>query len=192
MGLKLTTAPAVEPLTLAEAKAHCKVDVTDDDALLTALIVAARQLAEHLTGRALVTQQWELTLDEFPVAAIAVPLPPLQSVQSLKYRDSAGTLVTLDAAAYAVYTSALLGLIVPASGTSWPDTWDMPESVTVAFTAGYGLAVAVPQAIKQWLLLAVGGWYAHREQVVTGVTLAELPRGMWDMLLDPYRVLEVA
>ena len=53
------TPPAAEPLTLAEAKLHLRVDadITDDDSLITALIVTARQQAEHRTGRSLVSQQ---------------------------------------------------------------------------------------------------------------------------------------
>ena len=82
MPLTLTTPPAVEPVTLAEAKAHLKIDTTDDDALITALIPAARARAEWHTGRALVTQGWTLWLDAWP-DIIAIPLPPLQAVASV-------------------------------------------------------------------------------------------------------------
>ena len=66
MPLNLITPPAVEPVTLADAKAHLKVDTTDDDALITALITAARARAEWHTGRALITQSWTLWLDAWP------------------------------------------------------------------------------------------------------------------------------
>lgn len=191
MGLKLLLAPSVEPLTLAEAKAHCRVDVADDDALITSLIVAARQVAEHLTARALVTQQWRLTLDAFPDAAIDLPLPPLASVESVKYRDAAGVLQTLDAAAYTVHTSALVGQVAPAYGQTWPSARDQREAVVIDFTAGYGNAAAVPQAIKQWLLLSIGGWYSRRDALDLAQPF-ELPRGMWDLLLDPYRIVRFA
>lgn len=185
MGLTLTTVPAAEPVTLAEAKLHCKVDDAADDALITSLIVAARRMAEAQTGRVLVTQGWKQTFDAFPVAAIALERPPLQSVQSVKYYDAAGALQTLDSSTYTVHTSAILGLVAPAVGASWPGTQARLEAVEVAFTAGYGAAAAVPQEIKQWMLLQVGQWYANRE--AAGDKRDPLP--FVGALLDPYRIL---
>jgi uncharacterized phiE125 gp8 family phage protein len=132
-----------------------------------------------------VTQSWELTLDEFPIAAIDVPLPPLQSVQSIKYVDTAGVLQTLAAENYQVFITGLYGLVTPAYGASWPEAREQREAVTVAFTAGYGNAAAVPQAIKQWILLQVGHWHANRES--SGEKREPLP--FVDALLDPYRLL---
>lgn len=67
MALKLTTAPAVEPVTLSEAKAHLRLDISDDDALITTLITAARVHAENVCRRAFVTQKWDLYLDSWPL-----------------------------------------------------------------------------------------------------------------------------
>lgn len=161
---------------------------TTSDPQLSALIVAARRLAEHLTGRALVTQQWRLTLDRFPAGEIELPLPPLVSIETITYRDTAGVEQTLDPAAYAVYTSALFGRVAPAYGTAWPATRDVRDAVAIDFTAGYGAPSAVPQDIKHWMKICMGGWDAYREQIVTGLDVNELPRGMWDVLLDAYRV----
>ena len=66
MPLQLVTPPAEEPVSLAEAKLHLRVDFPNEDALITALIAAARQAAETLTGRQLVTARWKLVLDSFP------------------------------------------------------------------------------------------------------------------------------
>lgn len=187
MGLILTSAPAAEPISLAEAKLHCRVDGSDDDTLLTALIVAARELAEQQTGRALVTQTWKQTFDAFPLAAIALERPPLQSVTSVKYYDPAGVQQTLDAGAYTVHTSSQLGFIAPAAGTCWPSTQDRDEAVEVVFVAGYGTAAAVPQAIKQWMHLQIGHWEKNRESVNVGNIVNEMP--YVGALLDPYRIL---
>lgn len=187
MGLTLLIAPSGEPITLAEAKLHCRVDTADDDALITALIVAARNQAEDRTGRALVTQKWRLDLDGFPVDAIEIPLPPLASVESITYLDSNGTRQTLDAAEYQVVANETPGRVLPAYGKSWPGFRVAPGSVQVSFTAGYGAAAAVPQAIKQWMLLQIGHGYGVREAVSVGDPVAAMP--YVDSLLDPYRVL---
>ena len=77
MSLQLITPPALEPVTLDEAKAHLKVDTTDDDALIERLIAAARARAEWHTGRAFLTQSWILWLDCWPPLDVAeIPLPP--------------------------------------------------------------------------------------------------------------------
>lgn len=185
MGLVLTSGPAAEPLTLAEAKAHCRVDGSDDDTLITALIVTARRMAEQATGRALVTQSWRYLLDAFPVAAIDLPQPPLVSVESVKYIASDGTLTTIASTDYTVHTSALLGLVAPAYGMSWPSPRDVREAVRIEFTAGYGAAAAVPNDIKQWMLLQICHWYDNRQ--AAGEKRDPLP--YVDALLDPYRVI---
>lgn len=94
MPSRQTTAPSVEPVSLIEAKAHLRVDVTDDDGYISALIVAARQAAETITRRALITQSWAVTLDQFPA--------PGQNVGSAnwygpQWGNSPGPLTTLRA-----------------------------------------------------------------------------------------------
>lgn len=190
MGLTLILAPAGEPVTLAEAKLHCRVDSTDDDALITALIVAARNQAEDRTGRAMVTQKWRLDIDSFPGDGIEIPLPPMLSVESITYLDSEGTRQTLDAAEYQVVVNETPGRVLPAYGKTWPGCRVAPGSVQVSFTAGYGAAASVPQAIKQWMLLHIGHGYANREAVSVGDSVAAMP--YVDSLLDPYRVLRFA
>ena len=188
MGLILTQPPAEEPITLARAKQHLRVDQTHEDALIDALIVAAREQAEAQTGRALVTQQWRLTLDEFPAGDILLPRPPLVSVQSIAYRDSAGDMQPF--ANFSAFTSGILGRIAPVWSTNWPSVRRDPEAVVIDYTAGYGNANAVPESIKIWMLLTLGTLYENRQTVLPG-QFAELPRAAWDGLLDPYRVVNI-
>ncbi len=191
MALIRIAAPASEPLTIAEAKLHCRVDGNDDDALITALIVAAREQAEHETGRALVTQTWELVHDAFPEAFV-LRRAPIQSVTSLKYLDAAsGAEQTLDPADYLLDKDSEPGYVVPAYGKAWPATWPVPNAVRVRYVCGYGAAAAVPVAIKQWMLLAIGTMYAQRESFVTG-QIGSIPDRFWSGLLDPYRLYEAA
>jgi len=183
-------APASEPLALADVKLHLRVDadITEDDSLITALIVAARQQAEHRTGRALVTQQWRLGLDQFPDDSLELPLPKLQSVQSVTYLDADGVRQTLAGAKYDVVTDELVGRLLPAFGKTWPDCRIRPGSVQVSYTCGYGAAADVPQSIKAWMLLAIAAWYENREALTAGQPVAELPRCFWEGLLDPFWV----
>jgi uncharacterized phiE125 gp8 family phage protein len=95
MPLKLIALPAEEPVNLDETRAHLRLESGEDD-YLSDLIAAARRHCESFQGRAYVTQTWELYLDMFPPGCIKVPLPPLQSVTFIKYKDNSGALQTLD------------------------------------------------------------------------------------------------
>lgn len=188
MSYKLIIAPSEEPVSLADAKAHCRADGTADDTLITALIVAAREQAEHETGRALCTQTWELVLDAFP-EAFALRKAPVQSVSSVKYLDIAGGEQTLDPADTLLDKDSEPGYLTPAYGKTWPETYAVPNAVRVRYVCGYGAAAAVPQSIKNWMLLAVGTMYAQRETMVSG-QVAALPDRFWHRLLDAHRIYE--
>jgi uncharacterized phiE125 gp8 family phage protein len=184
----LITAPAVEPVTLAEAKAHLYVTHSDDDALIGAYIAAAREDAEHRLQRALVNQTWELALDAFP-SVIDLPMAPLVSITSIKYLDAARVEQTLDAATYYADTDAEPGEVVPKYGESWPTTYPERNAVRVRYVAGYGAdGSLVPESIKAWIKLRVGALYENRESAVSGQTIQAAPRDFADALLDRYKV----
>ena len=164
MALKLITAPSTYPVTLAEAKLHCRVDIADDDTLITALITAATEMAEQKTGRAIMTQTLELTLDAFP-DAFELTRVPVQSVTSVKYYDTTGTQQTLSNTLYALDAADDFGFahISPVYAGVWPDTRDQINAVAVRYVAGYADAASVPQSIKNWILLMVSTMYENRE-----------------------------
>lgn len=200
MSLTLVTAAPAYPVTRAEAKAHLRLDTTDDDSLVDGLIAAAVAHVDGrdgLLGRALIEQTWDLKLDRFP-GTIQVPLPPLQAVTSITYLDSANVLQTLSTALYQVdLGGGWPGRIKPAYGESWPATYDVWNAVTVRFRAGYtagsgsptDYGANVPQPIKHALLLLIGHWYRHRETVVVdqAVQAVEVPVSV-NALLAPYKV----
>lgn len=166
--LTRTAAPAVEPVTLAEAKRHANVVASDDDDLITALIVAAREQVESDTGRALITQTWRLKLHAFFADKLELPRPPLQSVTSVKYLDLSEVEQTLAATYYDVDTDREPGVIWRDEDATWPSTSDEVNAVTITYKAGYGNAAAnVPGRAKQAILLLVGHWYRCREAVGT-------------------------
>lgn len=197
MGLILQTAPATEPVSSAEAKAHCKIEVTEDDTLVASLITAARQHVESYTRLALVTQTWDLSLDfEWPIETvrgvrqrrIVLPKQPVQSVTSITYYDVNGDSQTLAADQY-VLAKIDTGdwVIDQAYGVTWPTLRDRLGAVVVRVVAGYGNASAVPQALKQAMLLLIGHWYEQRETVNVVNITSEIPFTT-KALLAPYRV----
>lgn len=166
-GLTEVTAPASEPLTIAEVKEHLRIDGSSEDLLVGNLIVAARQQIEHELERALVTQTWDLFLDEFPGGGrqpLYLPKPPLSSVTTVKYYDSDNTLQTLSSANYIVDATSQPGRIIPVINQSWPATRDRQKAVEIRFVAGYGASVAVPAIVRQALLMLIGAWYCDRDQ----------------------------
>jgi uncharacterized phiE125 gp8 family phage protein len=170
MALKLKTAPAVEPISATEAKLHCRVDHTTDDTLITNLITAARIYCEKQQNRALVTQTWYLWLDKFPSKKyIDIPLPPLQSVASVLYYDTDDAEYTLSTEDYDVDINSFVGRVHLKYSKSWPTEVLRPSNaIVIEFICGYGLAAAVPQNVKQAMLLLIGHWYANRESVLVG------------------------
>ncbi len=204
MPLQLVTPPAEEPVSLIEAKLHLRVDFDEDDTLIAALITAARQAAETLTGRQFITARWKLVLDCFPGSlamgmsvgqsfslpghAILLPKVPVQSVVAINYLDMAGAVQILPASAYTVDTACEPARITPVFGQVWPNCLPQIGAVSVTFDAGYGSTGTVPEGLKSWIKLRVGSLYAHREEV------AVLSRGRIDHLpfidglLDPYKV----
>ena len=126
MNLTLITPPAVEPVTLAEAKEHLRVVSDDEDTMIEGLIVAARQMVESgeswSLDRSLITTTWRLSLDEFDntSAVIELPRPPAIAITSLTYTNSTGTTTTLSGSGYSLDAYSTPGRLVPAYGLQWP------------------------------------------------------------------------
>lgn len=188
MSLRLITPAAALAVSLDEAKLHLRVDGADEDTLITALITAAAETAEQITGRAIMPQTWELTLDAFP-GAMELTRVPAASVTSVKYYDTTGTQITLPGAAYTLDNVDDFGLayVAPAYGSEWPETREQINAVAVRYVAGYADAAAVPQPIKQWMLLQIGAMYANRERE-TVANGAPATLKFADGLLDRYKV----
>lgn len=189
MTLKLITGPSSEPISLADAKLHLRVDGDTEDTLITMLISSAREAAEHELGRALITQTWELVLDAFPAAEIEIRAAGVLSIVSIKYLDAAGAEQTLDSGAYALDAETAPAYVLPAAGEEWPGTADSANAVRVRFTAGFGASgSSVPANIRHWMLLHIGTGYRNREHQAQGVSVAELVGRYHDGLLDKWRV----
>jgi len=192
MAIVIVTAPTDEPVTLAEAKAHLRVDIDDDDDLIEGFVATAREFLEvNVLRRAILTQTWDMYEDAWPESdRLDVPLPPLQSVTWVKYTDDTGTVATLSSGNYLVDTHRAPGRIVLKSGYTWPaTTLQAVNGVNVRFVCGWSAVEDVPKPIKQAILLMVGDLYENRENTLIGqgMTIKELPFAV-QALLMPYRV----
>jgi uncharacterized phiE125 gp8 family phage protein len=185
---RLITPPASEPITLAEAKAHLRLEVADDDAEVTSAIQAARQWAEQYLWRGIVSQTWELLRDGFPCEDhFELPKGNLGTVSFVKYLTSVGgSLQTLATSAYLIDTATEPGRILLPFGSTWPTTVDQWNSVQVQYTVGWAVA-DVPEPIKRAMLLLVSQLYEHRTPEVTGTIVSPVQFAV-EALLGPYRL----
>ena len=158
MPLQILQEPAVEPLTLAEAKLHLRVDIPDDDALISALITSVRQYAETITRRAFIRQTWEYVIDSFPGPtltgvpwgktftlpqhAIEIEKSRVQQVLAINYLDMSGNPQVMPAAEYVVDYSSEPCRITPVFGQIWPIPLPQIGACNVQFVAGYAAPVA--------------------------------------------------
>lgn len=186
MSLALTAGPLVEPVSVAEAKAHLRVDTAAEDLLISSLILTSRLHIEVALGLALITQSWRLTLDAWPPGdAIPLPLHPVIEVGAVTYRSAAGTEATLPASAYLLDPGPPARIVRAAP--NWPATTGPAHTVSIAFTAGFGPSAAdIPAPIRQAMLLLVAHWYEHRDPVEIGHPSAAIPEAV-SALLAPYR-----
>jgi uncharacterized phiE125 gp8 family phage protein len=189
MYLARTVPPTGQVISIEEARQQLRITFNDEDVLLAGYIAAAVEDLEGMPqpdgsihggylGRALLTQTFEYRIDDFPRfpdpqrrapqgggPAINLPMPPLQSVESIKYLDSNGALQTLDPSAYIVETALIQGRIVLPQGRWWPaDVAQQPGAVRITFVAGYGdTAEAVPHKIRLAIKMLVGMYYNNRD-----------------------------
>jgi len=189
--LTLVTPPVLEPVTLAETKAHLRIEHTLEDILIGSLITAARNFVENFTRRALIEQSWKLTLDQFPCWEIYIPKPPLISITKFEYLNSLGLTASLtETVDFIKDIESEPARLTPFYLGTWPIAYNQMNAVSITYKCGYGAAAAtVPTAIKQSILLLVGHWYNNREQTVP-INLSQIPLGA-EYLLWPYRDLRI-
>lgn len=194
MKLVRTDPPEQTAITLEEVWNHLRIipegspSETPEDALLERLIQSAIDHIDGVEGylnRAIVTQSYVGHCGGFPSGReIALPLPPLQSVESIKYLDPSGDEQTLSMSKYRVLTVGEPGRILLKTGQTWPATAAEPDAVRIEFTCGYGDPDDVPAAIKHALLLLVGHMYENREPVAFGAVPVEMPGAVTALLAN--------
>jgi uncharacterized phiE125 gp8 family phage protein len=179
----IATAPTTEPVSLTDAKMHIRAitgDTTEDAAIITPLIAAAREYCENITGKALAVQTIESYPERF-TRIITLPRPPVTSVTSIKYTDDDGNETTMDAGDYLVDT--ICGRV--AIKTIPHFTPALLNPIKITYSAG---TASIPKTIRQAMLLLIGHWYDNKEAVIVGaVTSVELQLAV-KTLLNQHKV----
>jgi len=188
-GARLLTPAVGEPLTLAAVKAHLRVDIDDDDDLISGLIQAARQYIEDRCWIAMLTQTWVLGLETWPDKPLRLPRTPLLTVPTIsqvRYKNNSGVAQVL---ASSVYTVLATGEWTLDYAQSWPIDF-RHWSIEIEYSVGYGTSgTSVPAPMLAALKLMLGHLYENREAVMAGAGLSAmiLPLAV-DSLLALYEV----
>ncbi len=187
MALVMTSGPALEPVTVAEAKAHLRIDHSAEDVLVSSLILTSRLHIETALGIALIAQGWTYLRDRWPAsAAVSLPLRPLIAVDEIRVHRADGPPTVVSASEYAVDAASAEPRVVRQVG-SWPAPGRATHGIAIDFTAGFGAAAAdVPQPIRQALLMLTAHWYEHRSTIEIGSEATVVPLGISELLM-PYR-----
>jgi uncharacterized phiE125 gp8 family phage protein len=195
MAYKIITSATVEPVSLAEARAHLRIEPFGspeshpDDLYVSALISVAREWCEQYTGRALASQTIEMALDDFPEDAIELPLTPVTSITSVKYIDGDGIEQTLSNTYYGLDDYSQPNWLLLKSGFEWPDTNGGANNIKIRMVVG-NTSANIPKPITAAMLLLIGNLYENRteDQIATArASFNSLPLGVYN-LLQPYRL----
>ncbi|MGH6922550.1 MAG: head-tail connector protein [Propylenella sp.] len=175
----LLEGPVAEPVTLAEAKAHLRIDGDDEDDLIGALTVAARVATETEIRRVMIAQSWRAFVEVWPEEGIELPVQPALSVEAVRAIDTESMATLLDAEDHAFdIADGSVELKNPLVGT---------DHYEIDFLAGYGASSAdVPQPLRQAILMLAAHWHEHRSAVSDGERAAATPLGYRE-LIQPYR-----
>lgn len=174
----LLEAPAVEPVLVAEAKAHLRLDSDDEDDFIGALLAAARVALETEIRRVLIAQKWRAIADHWPAAGLLLPVVPVIAVDEIRAIEG-GAASVLPVEAYEL--DAIVGSVrlIPSAPRA--------ESYEVDYVAGFGVSgLDVPQPLRHAIRLLVTHWYENRSAAIVGDSSVPPPFGYRE-LVAPYR-----
>lgn len=174
MPYRIVSQATEEPITLAQARLHLKMDTegspptNPDDTLVESLITAVRQWAEGYTGRTLAQKTVEYVLDEFPAGEIELPVGPAVSVTSVGYVDEDGIDQIVSSADYSLDPYSTVPRIVLAGDAEWPTADEQVNAVKIRYVTGFSMSTdspvdnPIPKTITSAMLLMLHDLYTNR------------------------------
>ncbi|WP_114390241.1 head-tail connector protein [Notoacmeibacter marinus] len=187
MALFRTAGPEPEPISLADAKAHLRVDHDTEDELIAALIVMAREVTERRCSLVLGRQNWRLTCDAVCTAEpTLLPLQPVRAIDAVTVYDEFGVARALDVESY-----RLCGNRRPASVAfrTLPTAVDMENGVEIDIAAGFD-ADDIPAPLRQAMMLLIGQGYETRGGFSASEQPVAVPQG-YEVLVQPFRLVRI-
>lgn len=175
-----------EPLTLAEFKSWAKIEVDDDDALITGLITAARASCEGYVGLSFVSRQVTAILRN-DLGNIALPYGPVGDIVSMY--DGSDTEIISDN--YTISGITNKRIVAPRTGMYWgafQDIWSnnwnssSADALKVTYNAGYSV---LPSVFKTAIKMQCAWMYQHRGD---GSDITQMSNEA-KMILQPYRAI---
>jgi len=186
MAFDIVTAAASEPITLAEAKNFLRVDHSDDDDLINALITAARSMCEEYTRRILVTTTIDEYFDQFPKNhwdghsnILYLSRGPVASISSVKYVDEIGSEQSISSSLYVTDTISEPARIQSTDG--WTTGAGVINQLIVRYVVGTDVS-AIPKPLIQGMMLVSSDLYDQRNDRVRQLPTAS------EYLWNPYRI----
>ena len=184
-----TIGPTAELISLADAKAQCRVTHSSEDGLIAELVAAATGWLDGYSGQlgqALIEQTWSQSFSCFPAdRCLRLALGPLRGTPAVTYYDSAGQAQSFTG--FVAVSDVLGPKLVLGAQSSWPSVEDRPDAVTVTWQCGFGTtAASVPVPIIRAAKLLISHWYQNREAAITGTIVTELPLAV-QALIRPLR-----
>lgn len=183
--------PAIEPVTLAEAKAHLRLTGSDDDDYVAAMITAARLHVESATRRLLIDQTWRFYRDDWPPGGrLDLPIAPVTAVTAVTVYDDAGEPTVLAPGAWLLDAAAVPARLVFTAPR--PEPGRPINGIEIDVVAGSGASgLAVPQPLRLAIMTLVARWYEDREGLAYGIVPSRVA-GAFEALVAPFRVMRLA
>jgi len=162
----LISAPAIEPVSLAETKSWLREDGSDEDQLIQALSVSARMTLEAFTRRFFVTQSWRLVCDSWPsslrqASLFAIPFAPFQAIDAIRIFDADGGALTIDPASYRAPPAIEGGRII--FNSTPPPPGRSADAIELDVVVGYGArANDTPEPLRRAIMMLAAHWRERR------------------------------
>jgi len=168
-------------ISLADMKEWLRVDHSDEDTTITAIIDSAVQSIQNYTGRHFKTTTFIATLDSFHSATFPYEV---SGITAISYIDRAGSVQTLISSKY------FLDLYTQPARIKFKNTPDIIEdefnAITIAGTITNSIKPPLVHAIK----MLAAHFYENRRAVIVGTISSEIPLGI-KALINPYRIISL-